>query len=578
MRKIWSRLLIYQKITVLGIFVLAVFALFMFAYLIPSMKEALVEKKKEEIREIVHASISIIDSLQKVCKSEEMSDEDARVRIMRTLQYLRYGPENKDYVWINDFKPRLIMHPYRPDLVGTDVGNYADPRGKRLFSEFARVCREQGKGYVDYQWQWKDDKNRIVPKISYVAQFEPWNWIVGTGIYIEDVNEEIRLVTLRVAMVFAGMVLGTLIIMFVVSRSIGGQVVRVKDRLRDISEGEGDLTVQIETDSKDETGALSESFNTFVAKIRSVIGDVKEVAEQMAVSSEEISSTTVSFSESAQDQAASTEEITAAIEELSAGMENISEATRSQYKQLDALIGMIEKLSDIIEETGKRIDGTELVLHELLERARYGEGTLATMDENFKKISGSSTQMNDIIGIISDISDKINLLSLNAAIEAARAGDAGRGFAVVADEISKLADQTFSSIKSIGSLININMDETGRAAVIVKSTVDTITQMIQGVNDIAGMIRETGESTKNQLAIKSRVNDEAAGVRSISHEIRNAAEEQKQALAEISKSIGRINSMTQSISAGSEELASSSEQSATMAETLRSRVGYFKIG
>ncbi|MGD8971256.1 MAG: cache domain-containing protein, partial [Desulfobacterales bacterium] len=116
-------------------------------------------------------------------------------RAVEELRRLRYGPESKDYFWINDMHPHLIMHPYRPDLEGKDISGFSDPSGKKLFVEFVKTVKNDGAGYVDYRWQWKDDPQRIVPKISYVKGFDPWDWIIGTGIYVEDVRAEIAAIT-----------------------------------------------------------------------------------------------------------------------------------------------------------------------------------------------------------------------------------------------------------------------------------------------------------------------------------------------------------------------------------------------
>ncbi len=104
---------------------------------------------------------------------------------------LRYGDEGKDYFWITDMHPTMVMHPYLPELDGQDLTNYEDQRGKKLFVAFVDAVRENGSGFVDYYWQWKDDPDRIVPKLSYVEEFKPWGWVIGTGIYVEDVNASI---------------------------------------------------------------------------------------------------------------------------------------------------------------------------------------------------------------------------------------------------------------------------------------------------------------------------------------------------------------------------------------------------
>ena len=110
---------------------------------------------------------------------------------------LRYGKERKDYFWLTDMQPLMLMHPYRKDLNGTDLRGFVDVRGRKLFVEFAKVAQEKGEGYVEYYWQWKDNPDRVAPKQSFVKRFEPWGWVIGTGIYLDDVHDEIASFTSR---------------------------------------------------------------------------------------------------------------------------------------------------------------------------------------------------------------------------------------------------------------------------------------------------------------------------------------------------------------------------------------------
>ena len=163
--------------------------------------------KREMIRELTETAWSILDSFGDKESTGYLSEKDARAQAIESLRALRYGPEKKDYFWINDMHPNLIMHPYRPDLEGTDISGFADPSGKKLFVEFVKAVKASGAGYVDYQWQWKDDPLRIVPKISYVKGFDHWGWIIGTGIYVEDVRNEIAAITRRLTVVCLGILL-----------------------------------------------------------------------------------------------------------------------------------------------------------------------------------------------------------------------------------------------------------------------------------------------------------------------------------------------------------------------------------
>lgn len=150
------------------------------------------------IRELTHSAWSILDKYHKDEQSGLLTREEAQKQAISRIEYLRYGDENKDYFWITDMQPVMIMHPYRQEMDGRDLANYADPEGKKLFVEAVNVVKGSREGYIDYKWQWKDDSTRVVPKLSYVKEFVPWNWIIGTGIYLEDVRKEIRSMTQKI--------------------------------------------------------------------------------------------------------------------------------------------------------------------------------------------------------------------------------------------------------------------------------------------------------------------------------------------------------------------------------------------
>lgn len=171
------------------------FALFfglIFVLIIPAMKRNTVERKKEMIRELTQAAWSELATLHEQENQGVLTREAAQQTAIARIQNIRYGDDRKDYFWLSDLDTRMVMHPYLPELNGQDLSTYSDPGGKRLFVEYTRIVREQGDGYVEYLWQWKDDEQRVVPKLSYVMGFPPWGWIIGTGIYIEDVRAEIR--------------------------------------------------------------------------------------------------------------------------------------------------------------------------------------------------------------------------------------------------------------------------------------------------------------------------------------------------------------------------------------------------
>ena len=170
---------------------MSLFAISIFYIIIPQFEDNILDRKREMIRELTNSAWSILYKYEKEERDSILSREEAQKMAISDISNLRYGEENKDYFWITDMQPKMIMHPFRKELEGDDLSNFEDSKGKKLFVEFVEVVKDNDDGFVDYTWQWKDDSTRIVPKLSYVKKFEAWGWIIGTGIYIEDVKVEI---------------------------------------------------------------------------------------------------------------------------------------------------------------------------------------------------------------------------------------------------------------------------------------------------------------------------------------------------------------------------------------------------
>ena len=178
------------RIVIPAVIAMLLFAVALIGIILPSIERSLLERKREMIRELVNSAWGILAEAEEEARLGLVTPEQSRDLAKKRIAMLRYGREGKDYFWLQDMHPRIIMHPYRPELVGQDVSDFRDPRGVRIFVEFADLVRRQGEGFIDYVWQWKDDPKRLVPKESYIRGFKPWGWIIGTGIYIEDVKAE----------------------------------------------------------------------------------------------------------------------------------------------------------------------------------------------------------------------------------------------------------------------------------------------------------------------------------------------------------------------------------------------------
>lgn len=196
------------RIILPALLAVALFVISIFAFIIPAFRSNIMDRKREMTRQLTNSAWSVLQEYAEEERKGDLTRAEAQERAISDIRYLRYGEERKDYFWITDMHPRMIMHPYKPQLEGQDLsGNLGeDPTGKNLFIEMVEVCKKNGNGYVEYMWQWKDDASRIVPKLSYVKHFAPWDWIIGTGIYIEDVKEEIAGMTGRLILLSTGII------------------------------------------------------------------------------------------------------------------------------------------------------------------------------------------------------------------------------------------------------------------------------------------------------------------------------------------------------------------------------------
>ncbi len=221
------------------LFAIALFLAVIWGIILPSFEETLLDRKQELIHELTSSAWSILASYEEDERDGLLTRQQAQTMAIKRIEALRYGPEGKDYFWIQDLQPIMIMHPYRQDLIGQDLSNFTDPRGVEIFVEFADLVKREGEGYIEYVWQWKDDPSRLAPKESFVKGFEPWGWVIGTGIYTDDVNEEIARIEQRftnTSIIVSGVVV--LLLLFVLQQSLRIELERqeILDDLRESTE------------------------------------------------------------------------------------------------------------------------------------------------------------------------------------------------------------------------------------------------------------------------------------------------------------------------------------------------------
>ncbi|MBN1162081.1 MAG: cache domain-containing protein [Dehalococcoidales bacterium] len=270
------KLNLQTKILALGIVIIAAFIGVILGYMLPGVQDSIMTERENKIQEETQIAWGIIDSCYQQQSLRVLSEKDAKAEAIRLLRGLRYGPENTDYFWINDYRPYMIMDPYKIALQGSDLSAVTDPSGRTIFVEMVDICAQQGEGLISYTWQYLDDNQRQEEKISYVKAFEPWEWIVGTGVYTVDIQQVIDAQRNQYLLVAGIMALICFALIYFLTRPISRNIKRlasVADKL-----AIGDTKQKVKVKSSDETGELAESLTNVI----NYLWETSQVAEKIA--------------------------------------------------------------------------------------------------------------------------------------------------------------------------------------------------------------------------------------------------------------------------------------------------------
>ncbi|AOU98464.1 hypothetical protein BI364_11310 [Acidihalobacter yilgarnensis] len=506
----------------------------------------LMTEREGQVQREVQTAASLVQGFVKRAEAGKLTEAQAKAAAMEAVASLRYGKYG--YFWINDMQPRMVMHPFKPALDGRDLSDFKDAHGKPIYDDIVNLVQRQGSGYIWYVWP-LPGQTEPVDKVAYVAAVPAWGWVIGSGLYMVDLERAFHAQMLQYGLVaIVALVIGLLLVTWL-GRSVTRPLGMVTQRLGEIAKGEGDLTQRLDENRGDEVGTLAVAFNRFVDRIQHLIKQVSGSTSQLAAAAEELSATSEETSRHVRRQQSETDQVAAAMNQMSATVMEVAKHANEAAQAARIADGEAQQGRQVV---GKAVSAIDALAAEVEQAAQVIQG-----------VEGDSAQIGQVLAVISGISEQTNLLALNAAIEAARAGEQGRGFAVVADEVRTLAKRTQDSTEEIRAMI----------------------ERLQGGTKNAVRVMEAGRDRARASVEQARAADESLGaitrsvarINDMNALIASAAEEQSSVSDEIDRNISNISQATQQTATGSQQTAVASEELARLAAQLQSLVGQFRV-
>ncbi|AIN58888.1 methyl-accepting chemotaxis protein [Pseudomonas soli] len=534
-RRLWLILLVaVAMLLVLGLLMLR------------QIHDGLYQAKAEKTRHVVQTAAGVLAHYQGLEAAGTLTREAAQQQALQVVRGLRY--DQNDYFWINDLQPKMVMHPANPKLDGQDLSAIRDPDGFAVFNEMVALARSQGAGPVDYRWP-KPGASEPVAKTSYIQLFKPWGWIIGSGVYIDDVQAEFARQLRDASLLGLGIALLMALLVMLIARSIARPLQEAVQAMGNIASGESDLTRRLDTHGRDEITQLGEHFNRFNGKLQGVIGQLQGAAHALAESAGHVGDNAGSAQARSAQQSLQMDQVATAINEVSYAVHDVAKHA--------------EQASSEMRNAQTQVGHGQQAIHGSLQQIDRLSATIDQAVQVIRELASHSTKIGGVLEVIRSIAEQTNLLALNAAIEAARAGEQGRGFAVVADEVRLLAQRSAQSTAEIQTMIEHLQGQSEAAVRAIDTSSEASRQTVE-------QAREAGSSL-------DAINQALGNLGALNASIASATLQQSHVVEEINRNVTETADLSQQTAEAARQSSDAGVALARLSDELEQLLRQFRV-